>query len=118
MMSFHPKPPWPLALPALAYLLLEAWFWWSVPGTPAILRFIAVLVLVVGVLYESRFVLPLWALYCLFGALIFTTWSLRAIRTDAAEAIVFAACAAIALTQVAYLFFFHAPRRSRPLGDA
>lgn len=118
MMSFLPRPPWPLALPALAYLLLETWFWWSVPGTPSTLRFLAVFILVVGVLYENRFALPLWALYCLFGALIFATWSLRAFRTDAVEAAVFAACAAIALTQVAYLFFFHAPRRSRPLGDA
>lgn len=118
MMSLLPKPSWLLALPALAYLLLEAWFWWSVPGTPATLRFLAVILLVAGVVYENRFVLPLWALYCLFGALIFATWSLRAVRTDAAEAVVFAACAAVALTQVAYLFFFHSPRRSRPLGDA
>ncbi|MBX3711744.1 MAG: hypothetical protein KF800_07270 [Lysobacter sp.] len=118
MMSLLPKPPWPLALPASGYLLLEAWFWRSVPGTPATLRFLAVFLLVAGVLYENRFVLPLWALYCLFGALIFTTWSLRAVRTDATEAAVFAACAAMALTQVVYLFFFHSPRRSRPLGDA
>ena len=113
-----PRSPWPLAVPALAYFLLEAWFWWSVPGTPSTLRFLAVLILVTGVLYENRFALPLWAQYCVFGALIFMAWSLRAIRTDAVEATVFAACAAIALTQVAYLFFFHAPRRSRPLGDA
>jgi hypothetical protein len=85
---------------------------------PSTLRFMAVVALVLGVLYENRFALPLWALYCLFGALIFATWSLRAFRIDAVEAAVFAACAAIALTQVAYLFFFHAPRRSRPLGDA
>ncbi len=99
------RPPLPLAIPALTYLLFEGWLFFTAPSTPRTLRFAMVSILVVGVVRGNRIAIPLWMFGNLFGALMCCIWAFSAARTSPATSLMFAALGAVALLNVGYLFF-------------
>ncbi|MCC7248459.1 MAG: hypothetical protein IT473_07540 [Lysobacter sp.] len=106
-------PPAGLALPALGYLALEAWWLWPLTGAPSALRFALVALLVVGVLFENKAAVPLWMLYNLFGALVFASNSFAAAKDSGVDSAILAALAVAALINMAYLFFVYEPPQSK-----
>lgn len=107
-------PPAGLALPALSYLALEAWWLWSLTGAPSPLRLVLVVFLVAGVLLENAVAVPLWMLYNIFGALTFASKSFAAAKDAGLGGAIWATLAIAALINIVYLFFVYRPPQSKP----
>lgn len=118
MKSGRPNPPLALAIPALAYLMFEAWVCYSDPGMPKAVRFACTALLIVGVLRENTVAIPLWMLYSALGGLIFCIWSFRAVRESPTEALLYAVFAAMALANAGYVLFAHPRRHSKTSGSS
>lgn len=105
MMVMRRRPPLPLAIPALSYLMFEGWLFFTAPGLPRALRFTIVSIVIVGVLRGNRIAVPLWMFGNLFGALMCCIGFFRVLQTSPGTSLVFAALAVAALFNVGYLFF-------------
>lgn len=106
-------PPAGLALPALGYLALEAWWLWSLTGAPSPLRLTLVVFMVAGVLLENAVAVPLWMLYSFLAALMFASKSFAAAKDLGVDSAMWAMLAVAALINMAYLFFVYQPPRSK-----
>lgn len=107
-------PPAGLALPALGYLALEAWWLWSLTAAPSPLRLVLVVLLVAGVLLENAVAVPLWMLYNFLAVLMFASKSFAAAKDSGIDGAMWMALAVAALINMAYLFFVYRPPRSKP----
>ncbi len=105
MSVIHRRPPLPLAIPALGYLVFEGWVFFTAPGLPRALRFAMVSMLIVGVVRGNSIAIPLWMFGNLFGALMCCIWFFRASQTSPTTSVMYAALAAVALLNVGYLIF-------------
>ena len=107
------RPPAGLALPALGYLSIEAWWLWPLTEAPSQLRFALVAVLVVGVLFEHAVAVPLWMFYNLLAALMLTSKSFAVAKDSGIDGAMWAALAIAALINAGYLFFVYRPPLSK-----
>ena len=107
------RPPAGLALPALGYLAIEAWWLWPLTEAPSQVRLALVALLVVGVLFENAVAVPLWMFYNLLAALMLISKSFAVSKDSGIDGALLAMFAIAALINAGYLFFVYRPPPSK-----
>jgi hypothetical protein len=103
-------PPWPFAIPALAFLAYEILRFATTPDAATAMRALMVAILIAGVLRNHRVALSIWALVNVCAALIFGVGLFSNASSGHATALMSAVLMSIAFSNMEYSFFDQSQR--------